>query len=165
MRWTPGGSSSNDVEDRRGQGGGFGGGGMRMGLGGFVVLLVLSLVFRKDFFSLLGADGAPAARPPSQPPPAPGGRCREEDERAQFVTFVLDDTQDTWTKLLAVAASRTSALRWCSSATPRSPPVASDRRPRARSTVPAITGSTSTWDSTTSYGTDSGPRAISRKPT
>ncbi len=25
----------------------------------------------------------------------------EEDERAQFVTFVLNDTQDTWTKLLA----------------------------------------------------------------
>ena len=61
MRWTPGGSSS----ERRGSpraGRRFGGGGMRMGLGGFVVLLVLSLVFRKDFFSLVGG-GAPAADP------------------------------------------------------------------------------------------------------
>ena len=99
MRWTPGGSSS-DVEDRRGQGGGFGGGGMRMGLGGFVVLLVLSLVFRKDFFSLVGG-GAPAADPTGQAPAGPVQTTPEEDERAQFVTFVLNDTQDTWTKILA----------------------------------------------------------------
>jgi uncharacterized protein len=97
MRWTPGGSSS-DVEDRRGQGGRFGGG-MRMGLGGFVVLLVLSLIFKRDFFSLVGA-GAPTedtggtAAGPVQTTP-------EEDERQQFVTFVLNDAQDTWTKILA----------------------------------------------------------------
>ena len=62
MRWTPGGSAA-DVEDRRGQGGRFGGGGMRIGLGGCVVLLVLSLVFKQNFFSLLGGGGAPAADP------------------------------------------------------------------------------------------------------
>jgi uncharacterized protein len=97
MRWTPGGSSS-DVEDRRGEGGRFGGG-MRMGLGGFLVLLVLSLIFKRDFFSLVGA-GAPAedtggaAAGPVQTTP-------EEDERQQFVTFVLNDAQDTWTRILA----------------------------------------------------------------
>lgn len=99
MRWRPGGSSS-DVEDRRGQGGGFGGGGMRIGLGGFAVLLVLSLVFKKDFFSLVGA-GSPGADPTGQAPAGPLQTAPEEDERAQFVTFVLNDTQDTWTKLLA----------------------------------------------------------------
>jgi uncharacterized protein len=97
MRWTPGGPSS-DVEDRRGDGGRFGGG-MRMGLGGFVVLLILSLVFKRDFFSLVGA-GAPTedtggtAAGPVQTTP-------EEDQRQQFVTFVLNDVQQTWTKILA----------------------------------------------------------------
>ena len=55
MRWTPGGRSE-DLEDRRGDspsgGGGFGGfGGMRLGLGGMLVLLVLSVVFKRDFLS------------------------------------------------------------------------------------------------------------------
>ncbi len=97
MRWTPGGPSS-DVEDRRGDGGRFGGG-MRMGLGGFVVLLILSLVFKRDFFSLVGTGaptedtGGPAAGPVQTTP--------EEDQRQQFVTFVLNDVQQTWTKILA----------------------------------------------------------------
>ena len=58
MRWTPGGVSS-DIEDRRG-GGGFGGFGFRgapMGCGGFVILLVLSLLFRRNLFSLLDTSG------------------------------------------------------------------------------------------------------------
>ena len=99
MRWTPGGSSS-DVEDRRGQGGGGfgGGGGMRMGLGGFVVLLILSVVFKRDFFSLVGG-GAPVDGPTATAGPVQ--TTAEENEREQFVTFVLNDTQDTWTKLLA----------------------------------------------------------------
>ena len=98
MRWTPGGSSS-DVEDRRGSGGRFGGG-MRMGLGGFVVLLVLSLIFKRDFFSLVGA-GAPTEDPTGSAPAGPVQTTPEEDERQQFVTFVLNDTQETWTKILA----------------------------------------------------------------
>ena len=98
MRWTPGGSSS-DVEDRRGSGGRFGGG-MRMGLGGFVVLLVLSLIFKRDFFSLVGA-GAPTEDPIGSAPAGPVQTTPEEDERQQFVTFVLNDTQETWTKILA----------------------------------------------------------------
>ena len=61
MRWTPG-KRSDDLEDRRGQRTGFGlPGGRGLGLGGMAILLVLSLVFRKDFFSLLGAGGGAAA--------------------------------------------------------------------------------------------------------
>ena len=49
MKWTPGGSSQN-VEDRRGQGGGMlPGGRAGLGIGGAVVLLVLSLIFGRDF--------------------------------------------------------------------------------------------------------------------
>ena len=50
MRWTPG-WKDEDVEDRRGSGGGggfsgmgLGGGGMRMGLGGMLVLLVATVL-------------------------------------------------------------------------------------------------------------------------
>src|SRR3954447_9488203 len=59
MRWTPG--DNPDVEDRRGSSGGGGGVGMypRLGRGGFVVVLLLSLVFHRNFFALLGG-GAPA---------------------------------------------------------------------------------------------------------
>ena len=48
MEWKPGGTS-NDVEDRRSEGGGgfsgMGFGGRHIGIGGAVLLLVLSLVF------------------------------------------------------------------------------------------------------------------------
>jgi len=91
MRWTPGGPSS-DLEDRRGSSGGFGGGGMRIGLGGAAVLLVLSLIFKQNFFALLGGDGGAAAPTDS----GPVASTPEEDKEVQFVSFVLDDAQSTW---------------------------------------------------------------------
>jgi len=91
MRWTPGGPSS-DLEDRRGSSGGFGGGGMRIGLGGAAVLLVLSLIFKQNFFALLGGDGGAAAPTAS----GPVASTPEEDREVQFVSFVLDDAQSTW---------------------------------------------------------------------
>src|SRR5665811_74455 len=74
MRWTSGGDSS-DIEDRRGEGGGgsnFGGfNGMHLGIGGTLVLIVLSFLFRTNLFSVLGGGGpaAPSAavRPLSNP--------------------------------------------------------------------------------------------------
>jgi predicted metalloprotease len=50
MRWNPG-HQSRHVEDRRGAGGGRrpSGGGMRVGLGGMIVLVILSIVFKRDF--------------------------------------------------------------------------------------------------------------------
>ncbi len=102
MRWTPGGVSG-DVEDRRGQsgggGGGFGFGGMRLGLGGILILFVLSLVFKQNFFALLGGGGGATPGPAvvSQPNPA---RDEAEKPLVQFVSFVLDDTQKTWEQVL-----------------------------------------------------------------
>src|SRR6185312_17566564 len=96
MRWTPGGRSS-DLEDRRGSSGGFGGGGMRIGLGGAAVLLVLSLVFKQNFFALLGGgDGSGAGVVVDSGPVA---STPEEDKRVEFVSFVLDDAQSTWDRL------------------------------------------------------------------
>src|SRR3954447_9704542 len=100
MRWTPGGRSS-DLEDRRGSSGsgfgGFGGGGMRIGLGGAVVLLVLSLIFKQNFFALLGGGGATDTGDPAAS--APVASTPEEEKRVEFVSFVLDDAQNTWAKL------------------------------------------------------------------
>jgi uncharacterized protein len=94
MRWTPGGQS-DDIEDRRDEGGGGGGiGGMHIGIGGFLILLVLSLVFKRDFFSLLGGQGAATGPTLSQPDPQ---RDTREQPTVQFVSFVLDDVQKTWT--------------------------------------------------------------------
>jgi predicted metalloprotease len=98
MRWTPGGRSA-DLEDRRGEGGGGGGfrlGGGKLGIGGFIVLALLSLIFKKNFFALVGGgsgdSGAPVAN--GTPPPT----SPEEEKMIQFVSFVLDDVQGTWGK-------------------------------------------------------------------
>ncbi|HEX7023825.1 MAG TPA: neutral zinc metallopeptidase [Gemmatimonadales bacterium] len=95
MRWTPG-SSTRDVEDRRGAsgGGGFRLPGGRMGLGGLVVVLVLSLIFKQDFLSLLaGGDGGAV---PGSEAAAPVNASPEEEKLKDFITFVLNDVQSTW---------------------------------------------------------------------
>jgi uncharacterized protein len=99
MRWTPGGVS-DDIEDRRDQSGGGGGGfgGMHLGLGGLLILLVLSVIFKQNFFALLGGGGAtPGPAAVSTPNP---GKDAAEKPLVQFVSFVLDDTQKTWEQLL-----------------------------------------------------------------
>ncbi|GAC1703180.1 MAG: neutral zinc metallopeptidase [Candidatus Acidiferrum sp.] len=103
MKWTPGGESQ-DVEDRRDDsGGGFQFGGLHLGIGGTIIVLILSFVFRTNFFALLGGgstDTAPSTV--SQPGTAHPNTARDETEKplVQFVSFVLDDTQKTWTDLL-----------------------------------------------------------------
>ncbi len=98
MRWTPGGTSG-DIEDRRdegGGGGGFGFGGMHIGIGGMIILLVLSFVFKRNFFSLLGSGGGPSSSI-STPDRA---RDAKEQPTVEFVSFVLDDAQKTWADIL-----------------------------------------------------------------
>lgn len=92
MRWKPRGRSA-DLEDRRGA---RMGGGMKLGLGGMLVLLVLSVVFKKDFFSLVGAGGGNAGAPAS---PAVPLDDPAEEEQVQFVSFILDDVQATWEEI------------------------------------------------------------------
>jgi len=96
MRWTPGYQSGN-VEDRRGGGGMMRGAG-GMGIGTFVILLVLSLIFKRDLFQLVGAGGgSPAAETGASPP---AQTTPEEEQLKSFVSFVLDDAQNTWAQVL-----------------------------------------------------------------
>jgi predicted metalloprotease len=101
MRWTPGGRS-DDIEDDRDQsgsgGGGFNFGGIHIGIVGFLILVVLSLVFKRNFLSLAGIGGVSSPTPISQPDTA---RNQREEPLVQFVSFVLDDTQKTWTQILS----------------------------------------------------------------
>ena len=101
MRWTPGGESQDIEDDRDSSGGGGGGfqfGGIHLGIGGTIIVLILSFVFRTNLFALLGGgipDAGTAAV--SQPDPA---RDEAEKPLVQFVSFVLDDVQNTWTQVL-----------------------------------------------------------------
>jgi len=96
MRWSDSGRSS-DLEDERGNsgGGGFQFGGMHLGIGGFIILLILSFVFKRNFFTLLSTDTGVAPSAQSRPVNDP-----QEEPKVHFVSFVLDDAQKTWTTIL-----------------------------------------------------------------
>ena len=96
MRWSPGGSS-DDVEDRRDSGGG-GIGGIHIGLGGLVIIGILSLVFHRNLFTLLQSGASSSEALVSQSDPA---RDQAEKPLVDFVTFVLNDTQKTWSGILS----------------------------------------------------------------
>jgi predicted metalloprotease len=113
MRWQDGGESS-DIEDRRdesggGGGGGFGFGGMHIGIGGALVLLVLSLIFHQNFFALLGGGsggGSAVQSGPATSGPRDTARDQAEEPLVHFISFVLDDTQKTWAEILPQQSNR-----------------------------------------------------------
>src|SRR6202171_4145688 len=113
MRWSSGGESG-DIEDRRDEGGGGGGfqfGGMHIGIGGAIILLILSFIFKTNFFALLNGGGgsvAPAPSRVSDPNTPRGTSARDQAEKplVQFVSFVLDDTQKTWAAILPQQANK-----------------------------------------------------------
>jgi predicted metalloprotease len=100
MEWKPGGVS-DDVEDRRDSSGG-GLGGRHIGIGGFLVLLILSFVFHRNLFTLFLGDSG-SDRPAATSAPASGAAQSTE---VQFVSFVLDDVQGTWQNLLPAQGSK-----------------------------------------------------------
>jgi predicted metalloprotease len=92
---------SSDIEDRRGGGGGFGFRGLGgLGLGGAVILLVLSLLTGRNFFALLSGGGAESSSYSEPAADRTGSSTGKPDRETQFVSFVLDDVQGTWDKLL-----------------------------------------------------------------
>jgi predicted metalloprotease len=112
MRWTPGGPSP-DIEDRRNQNvgnagfGGLGGlGGLllaglasrRIGIGGLLFLVLISFVLHRLFEAGPATQGQYASPYGSASRSGEGGGA--ENKEVQFVSFVLDDVQKTWERLL-----------------------------------------------------------------
>jgi predicted metalloprotease len=106
MKWTPG-VSTDDIEDRRGQGGGgFRGG--PVGIGVVLVLLVLSVLTGRNFLSLVDPNAISGTDQPSSSGPA--ASSPEEDRLVQFVTFVINDVQATWARLLPGEFQKTTLV-------------------------------------------------------
>ena len=92
--------NNEDIEDRRDQGGG-GGGGIRpthIGIGGILLLGVLSLIFKQDLLSPALTGGGSSA-PVSRGTPDPAQTQAEKPEVA-FITAAFNDVQRTWDKTL-----------------------------------------------------------------
>jgi hypothetical protein len=71
----------------------------QIGIGGLLLLLALSYYFGQDLLTpfLEQAPPTPMERAPGAPPAT---TSPEEEERVAFVSFVLDDLQDTWHRVL-----------------------------------------------------------------
>lgn len=87
MRWL-GGRSSNNVEDRRGKGGGIAIGG---GIGTIVIVLIISLITGKNPLEYL--NNSDVSQQTEYTPSA------DEEQNAKFVSVVLAETEDVWKKL------------------------------------------------------------------
>ena len=86
---------STNVEDRRGRG--IGGVPLKLGGGGILLVIVLSVLFGVnplEILQMVGGTSATTAGPasPATPPP-------ESDEGAQFVSVILASTEDVWSEL------------------------------------------------------------------
>lgn len=73
-----------------------GGRALPIGIGGVVVLAVLSLLTGQDFLSMVDSGTGPAPTETS----GPVATSPEEEKLVDFVSFVLDDSQNTWQSLL-----------------------------------------------------------------
>ena len=91
MLWKDEGRSAN-LEDRRGFGGRAG-----LGIGGTAVLLILSLVFGRNFFDDVGSGATTVSQSNGSLSPADSAR---EEPQVRFVSFVLNDAQATWKQIL-----------------------------------------------------------------
>lgn len=106
MKWE-GNRESDNVEDRRSEGGGGGGpifGGRSIGIGTIVVALVGGWVLGINPLTILGllsGGGGPVVQQqsPAQAPPA-------HDTMARFVSTVLADTEDVWTDIFRQGGSQ-----------------------------------------------------------
>ncbi|HUK01004.1 MAG TPA: neutral zinc metallopeptidase [Steroidobacteraceae bacterium] len=94
MRWE-GNRESDNVEDRRSEGGGPRIGGLHLGLGGIVIALIAGWIFGINPLTMLGllsnsnVQAPSSTDTPAQAPPA-------NDQLAAFVSTILASTEDVW---------------------------------------------------------------------
>jgi predicted metalloprotease len=104
MRWTPG--DRGNIQDMRGRSGAVGIG--SLGIGGFLVLLVLSWLSGTNLFSLLGTGSPDTSRSVGttgqvQSTPA-------EERMVDFVDAVAEDAQAMWAQKLGSRYQRTKVV-------------------------------------------------------
>ncbi len=114
MRWGDMRRSENveDTSGRRGGGTPMGGGGMRLGIGGIIIVLIVSVLFGVNPLEMLSgfeAGPAPSQTAPRQPTPpqtAPPGYgpqtsspAPKVDQVKEIVFRVVGDTEDVWNAL------------------------------------------------------------------
>lgn len=106
MRWTPG--NRGNIEDRRGSSARMGV--VPMGIGGVLVLLLLSWFTGVDFLSLVGDGGVPQTQTGGPADRGPVATTPEEEEMVGLVDAVIEDTQATWSRLLGDRYQPTTAV-------------------------------------------------------
>lgn len=104
MKWRNARESSN-VEIGSGR---TGGGGLKMGLGGIVIVLIIGLITGKNPLEMLGMlaqmnSQAPATQSAPVDPNTP------KTEEQEFSARILGSTEDVWTKIFAANNSKYSA--------------------------------------------------------
>ena len=106
MRWTAG--DRSNVEDMRGRSGGMAMGAGGLGVGGLLLLLVLSWATGIDLTSIVGGGGTA--------PPSSVGTSGEvkaspaEEKLVDMVDAVMGDAQETWRQLLGGQYQDTKAV-------------------------------------------------------
>lgn len=100
MKWEDQGRSRN-LEDRRASRGPIrGGAGIPLGIGGLLLLVAISAITGVDLLALLGLGGGSAPTTTTTRPVSEAELATEEG-KVRFVSFVLDDIQDTWSEVFA----------------------------------------------------------------
>jgi uncharacterized protein len=100
MRWTPG--DRGNIEDMRGRSGGRA---LPIGIGGFVVLLLLSWATGTDFLSLLTQTPSESVGTSGDISTSPA-----EEKMVDFVDAVTEDVQRSWSELLGSRYEKTNVV-------------------------------------------------------
>jgi predicted metalloprotease len=104
MKWTRG--DRSNIEDMRGRSGAVRMGGI--GIGGLLVVLLLSWLTGVDFLSLVGPGGPMPES--AQTGGGPVASTPEEERRVDFVDAVMEDAQELWSGLLRGRYRRTTTV-------------------------------------------------------
>ena len=89
MRWM-GRRQRGNVDDRRGMGGG---GKVAIGGGAGIIIVIIALLMGENPLNYINVGGGSQAYEQQQP------RSEAENQQAEFVKVVLQDTEDVWNKL------------------------------------------------------------------
>lgn len=109
MKWTSG--NRDNIEDMRGRSGGMGLRTGGLGVGGLLLMLVLSWATGIDFMSLVGGGGSGAPPSASVEPGTPPPNTTAAEERAvDMVDAVMADAQATWQQVLGNRFRPTTAV-------------------------------------------------------